>query len=48
MSDSKEMGKRQLRPLGETELVLWELGEGAQIGQCLSPTTLYMTDALFT
>lgn len=48
MSESKETGKQQLGPLGETGLVLWELGEGAQIGQCLSWATLYMTDALYT
>lgn len=47
MSESKEMERRQLGPLGETGLVLCELGEGTQIGQCLPQTTLYMTDALF-
>lgn len=33
MSDSKEVGKKQLGPLGETGMVLRELGDGAPLGQ---------------
>lgn len=48
MSGSKEMGKKQLGPLGETGLVLRELGDGAPLGRCVSQATLFVTDTLST